>query len=195
MPLIRRKIEQKIPHNHAIQYHHITKYVHPTRLKVGDEPIPTQDISDRQLADLAYQYPDEYLAPCRERGVAVAQPVEQEDETLPDFDESKPLPPVVRREPRVVADRAVNEEFDDTDEGDAGEEIEREPAPSASIPLDEAQETFLSLNARTAIACIEQNRDRPAFLGKCYQAEKARIGGSRKTVLSAFTAAGVGAEE
>lgn len=189
MPMISRRVQQDIPHNHAVQFHHITKYVHPTRLRPGDVDIPVDQISDRQLADLAYLYPDEYLAPCKERGVKVAKPPAQDDETLPDFDESKPLP-TVRRVPRFRA-APVEDEAEDSEE----EEIEQEEAPTASIPLDEAQETFLSLNAKTAIACIEQNSERSAFLGKCYQAEKARIGGSRKTVLAAFTAAGVGAEE
>lgn len=193
MPLIQRKVEQKIPHNHAVQYHHITKYVHPTRLRPGDVEVPLHAISDRQLADLATLFPEEYLAPCEERGLTPAQPVEVEDESTPDFDESKPLPSAFRRVPRPAA--PVVEAGDEDDEGTDEDEPALEDEPGATIPLDDAQQTFLGLNARTAIAFIEQNRERVAFLGKCYQAEKARTDGPRKTVLAAFTAVGVGAEE
>ena len=198
MPMIRRKVEQKVEHNHAVQYHDVYKYVHPTRLRPGDVLIPLHEISDRQLADLAFLYPDEYRAPCAERGLTPAQPVVEEDESTPDFDESKPLP-AVRSVPRFGARPAPpppdgDDEMDDEiDDGDVEAELEDEPG--ASIPLDDAQQTYLGLNARNAIAFIESNRERGSFLGKCYQAEKARTDGPRKTVLAAFTAAGVGAEE
>ncbi len=215
MPLIERTVTQEIPHNHAAQTHAITRYVHPTRLRPGDRPVPTEDISDRQLADLAALFPDEYLAPCRARGLSPAQPNVEEDESTPDLDESLPLPPRVPRAVRAPSPglKAVpvdaeededeeqeddgeqepeDEEADDTDEEAEGDEEMDEAL--ASVPLDSAQRDFLLLNARNAIAFIDQNRERAAFLGKCYQAEKARLDGPRKTVLAAFTAAGVGAE-
>jgi hypothetical protein len=173
-----------------------------------------QDISDRQLADLATLFPDEYLEPCLERGLIPAQPVVEEDESQPDLDESKPLPPRVPRSVRAPSPglRAVPVDPEDEDPDEPGdEEEEEEPGEGegegaveeddeddealASVPLDSAQRDFLLLNARNAIAFIDQNRERGAFLGKCYQAEKARIEGPRKTVLAAFTSAGVGAED
>jgi hypothetical protein len=214
MPLILRRVEQQIPHNHAVQTHDITKYVHPTRLRPGDKPVPLADISDRQLADLAYAFPDEYLEPCRERGLTPAVPFVEEDESLPDLDESKPLPPRVVRSARAPSPglRAVpveaededadepddEEEEEDTGEGEgegAAEEDDEDDEALASISLDAAQREFLTLNARNAIGFIEQNAERREFLGKCYQAEKARLEGPRKTVLAAFTSAGIGAED
>jgi hypothetical protein len=212
MPLILRHVDQQIPHNHAVQTHDITKYVHPTRLRPGDRPVPMQDISDRQLADLATLFPDEYMEPCLERGLIPAQPVVEEDESQPDLDESKPLPPRVARTVRSPSPglRAVPVDVEDEDvdddeeeEPEAGEgegegEVEADAEDDealASVPLDSAQRDFLLLNARNAIAFIDQNRERGAFLGKCYQAEKARLEGPRKTVLAAFTSAGVGAED
>lgn len=204
MPLIRRTVEQVIPHNHSMQVHEITRYVHPTRLRPGDKSVPLHEISDRQLADLATLFPDEYLAPCLERGLEPARPVEIEDESMPDLDETKPLPPRVVRRSVSPGLRPVAVEEDDGEEAEGegegeleGEgEVEEEDADDevATIPLDSAQRDFLMLNARNAISFIDQNKERVAFLGKCYQAEKARFDGPRKTVLAAFTSAGVGAE-
>lgn len=196
MPLINRTVVTDIPHNFAKQNHVLTKYVHPTRLRPGDKPVPLHEISDRQLSDLATLYPDEYLQPCLDKGLEPAVPVAVEDESLPDLDESKPLP--VRTPSRTVRRVEAPPSSEEVESGDDEEVVEEDDEADdelATIPLDEAQRTFLTLNAVNAIGFINQNKERSAFLGKCYQAEKARVTGPRKTVLAAFTAAGVGAEE
>ena len=207
MPLILRTVAQSIPHNHSKQVHTITRYVHPTRLRPGDTEVPLHEISDRQLADLATLFPDEYLAPCLDRQLEPARPVEIEDESTPDLDETKPLPPRIVRRSASPGLRPVAEEEDDEEEQegegegdlesadeDEGDEGDEEGDELATVPLYSAQRDYLMLNARNAIAFIDQNKERSAFLGKCYQAEKARLDGPRKTVLAAFTSAGVGAE-
>lgn len=201
MPLILRTVAQSIPHNHSMQVHEITRYVHPTRLRPGDTEVPLHEISDRQLADLATLFPDEYLAPCLDRKLEPARPVEIEDESTPDLDETKPLPPRIVRRSASPGLRPVAEEEEEEDDGgeddlESADEDEGDEAGDelATVPLDSAQRDFLMLNARNAIAFIDQNKERVVFLGKCYQAEKARLDGPRKTVLAAFTSAGVGAE-
>ena len=201
MPLIRRTVAQPIPPNHSMQVHEITRYVHPTRLRPGDTEVPLHEISDRQLADLATLFPDEYLAPCLDRKLEPARPVEIEDESTPDLDETKPLPPRIVRRSASPGLRPVAEEEEEEDDGgeddlESADEDEGDEAGDelATVPLDSAQRDFLMLNARNAIAFIDQNKERVVFLGKCYQAEKARLDGPRKTVLAAFTSAGVGAE-
>ena len=163
--------------------------------------MPLHEISDRQLADLATLFPDEYLAPCLDRQLEPARPVEIEDESTPDLDETKPLPPRIVRRSASPGLRPVAEEEEEEDDGgeddlESADEDEGDEAGDelATVPLDSAQRDFLMLNARNAIAFIDQNKERVVFLGKCYQAEKARLDGPRKTVLAAFTSAGVGAE-
>jgi hypothetical protein len=100
MPLVKRRVRTEIPHTFGIINEEQVRFVHPSRpLKETDTVVPLHEIRDRQLQDLAYLSPSEYLQPCLDRGLQPARPrVAGEDETQA-LDESLPLTRARKSEP------------------------------------------------------------------------------------------------
>lgn len=210
MPLIYRKSVQQTFTTMAKIPVRIKKYLHPSRpLRPGDEPVPLTDISNRQLAELAARYPEEYAEAARARGV---EPVERRPRSkvsaeAAEEDESKPLevpkaragrPSMQPRRGRAEAPQgplnrgakipAPIPGDDDLDDDDAMLQHDGERAAA----MGELESMFVKMTVPEAIGLITEAaaQGRQKVLVKLLAAEE----GSprpRKSVLRTFVEVGV----
>jgi hypothetical protein len=111
----------------------------------------------------------------------------------------KPGDTIVPPTKRQLAELAVRypEEFADEARA-AGVAAPKAKAETPSHDVDqhsftEAQEAYLALNAKAAIAFV-RGEDDTEVLGECHDAEQRRPDGPRSSVVNAFHAKGIGAE-
>jgi hypothetical protein len=81
MPLVERKIEIKNDTTTMQKGKHIHRlYVRPKDVKPGDKVV--QPSSDRQLAELAAKYPDEYAKLAKEKNVSAGNASQLEERAI-----------------------------------------------------------------------------------------------------------------
>lgn len=169
MPLVKRHIKVTADCTFATTVHPHVMYVPPGQVKKKDEVVaPT----DRQLADLAARYPEEFGAEAKKRGVAPTK-LRRERGAFVDVDADRGA---------FVDDDEDGEEGDD-DADDEGEDDEGDEGEQEGGAITGA--AFAKFDAKRAANVIAATDDEAA-LTAWFSAEQGREGGPRATVLAAF---------
>ncbi len=208
MPLIYRKTTHKTLTTMAKIHTEYTKYIHPSRaLKEGDRLVPLNEISDRQLAELAAKYPTEYLEAAQKRRVAPAElkPRSNVHANAAEEDESKPaavpgtgrpsLKPL-RGEasaPRGPLNRGAKIPAPSPDDDDLDGDPETPPAEAKpDAALSELEAMFVKMPMAEAIDLITTAaaQGRQKVLVKLLDAELLAEK-PRKGILKAFDSVGI----
>lgn len=179
MPLVLRHIASTTQTAFTKTTHPHIMYVPPAQVRKGkDKVIPPEQISDRQLADLAARFPAEYGDEAKRRGVrplrvkSQEQYVENPDQFVDgEGDDDGDVP----SEEEIEALEAM-----DDDAGDSGDQGGA-PVIPASL--------FSQLTAENAVKAIADTTDPDTLLG-WMEAEEQREGGARPSVMKAFAAKG-----
>lgn len=171
MPLVRRTIiiETEAAFGKTPVVH--TLYVPPSKVKPTDKKVADDDITERQLADLAARFPKEFGKLAKARNVEPLQP--PEDDTTGEDEEP---------------------DLDDLDDADDEEDGEEE-GPGAGDEGDEGEddttsaEYFVGLSASEAAQAVA-DQENATVLAAWLDTEKARKS-TRATVVKAFKAKGL----